>query len=366
MNMDRVNIRASTKITDGTKHYPYHDYKNSGLNKKISHFKKYHPYDDHSYLKFHYERKNFSGNQKPRSTEYKSDKDVYRSAEFRGTDNQRTEPTTSADLQRSANDRATDQKSAKFPSQDDIAKCRLMKVNQVIEPRLKKLLHCIFNDKQNSETLELYAETHGLGSNWQKHFSEEQIKNICLYPDFEGFDSTLIFRCIEVLHDFNPTLIKNEPLKLRIDDTMKKFKSIRNMLCHNRKEFTDKQCHDIANSLKQPLDNLLEILNMWNSDLDIDTEKVKIWNEVQTVMSGGLNEAEFRYMCLLKVIHCNIESVLNKITKLICFDKEKKENFREYFKRKGMNNKTYKDTFFKEEKDVLESYSEELQFDLTL
>merc|ERR1719342_1993628 len=71
-------------------------------------------------------------------------------------------------------------------------------------------------------------------------------------------------------------------------------------------------------------------------------------------------------MCLLKVIHCNIESVLKNITKLICYDKERKENFREYFKRKGMNNKTYKDTFFKEEKDVLESYSEELQLDLTL
>merc|ERR1719334_730141 len=83
-------------------------------------------------------------------------------------------------------------------------------------------------------------------------------------------------------------------------------------------------------------------------------------------MSGGLNEAEFRYMCLLKVIHFNVESVLKKVTKLICYDKEKMENFREYFKRKGMNNKTYKDTFFKEEKDVLESYSEELQLDLTL
>jgi len=253
-----------------------------------------------------------------------------------------------------------------FPTTDNLSKCSLMKILvRVAGPSLKILLRYITEDKLHSDTLETYALKHKITPKWlTNHFTDVQLNIIRKNPNYEKFDLTLTFRCIELFKDLNQTVTSNKSLNDGITEITKQLKYTRDNLCHNREHMTKSQCLDKSNIMKVSLGDLLEIIQTWDKYMDIFTKKKETDETIDQVMNEVINEEDFIYLCLHNVLNLVVEPTLKKVTQTICWDK-KKENFREYLLRKGMPRKKYKKDFFDEEKVILQSYSE-VKSDVTL
>jgi len=323
-------------------------------------FKKY-PYCNHSYARLCIHRNSLSGNHQS----------IKRKLTDQSPANSITQDFISDPLKcsikiRGVTEHSPDKSITQFPSQDDISKCCLLKVFQFLEPQVKNILYYITSDKMDFHTLETYALKKGKKCEWLKiHFSDDQIYIIRQNPNFENFDLILKFKCIEVFKDFDQKIIENKGLSLKIGTTIKKLKLIRNNICHNREQFTQLKCHEEAESIKVYFGELLEILYTWNESLDISTIKKDAAATIDKIMNGVITEGDFKYICLQEVMNLVVEPSLNIITQIICHEK-KDENFKQYLVRNGMKSKKYKNYFFKEEKNILESNSKEIKLDITL
>lgn len=143
------------------------------------------------------------------------------------------------------------------------------------------------------------------------------------------------------------------------------MKKIRNDLFHNREQYTQIECCNLAQDFKDVLGELHKILYNWDEGIVISSENKKTDAAIDKIMKGAISREEFKYMCLQKVLNHIVEPVLNTVVTLICY-KKTEDNFLEFFRTNGMNRTNIKNAFFKEEKITLESNLGDFKLDVTL